>query len=480
MLKRKYLFVTALIILMVAGFTATSLTSYFVARESLSSSISNQMLPLTSDNIYSEIQRDLLRPILISSVMASDTFVRDWALSGEEDAERIIAYLNEIQSQYDTITAFYVSDETRQYYHPSGILREVSSDDPQDAWYFRVRAMREDYEINIDTDTADASRVSIFINYKVQDYDGRYIGATGVGLSVQAVTQLIDTYQERYDRTIYFVDRQGNVTLTGRGYQGPNRLQERENFSLHATQILSSPSTSLEIADNVGTHSYLNSRLVPEFDWYLIVEQSNAASEQRLDNTLINNLALSGAIMILVLLAAHFTLRSYQSRLEQMATTDQLTGVANRHLFESIFEHMSKSLPRYARPVSLITIDIDHFKQVNDTHGHNAGDMVLQSVATVIKENIRDSDSLCRWGGEEFVLLLDHCTADEALILAGKIGIAVKNHGVAIGRQTILVTLSMGVTQYHIGEPLDRMIARADAALYEAKESGRDRVVLAN
>ncbi|HBN13965.1 MAG TPA: diguanylate cyclase, partial [Pseudohongiella sp.] len=202
--------------------------------------------------------------------------------------------------------------------------------------------------------------------------------------------------------------------------------------------------------------------------------------EQRLDNTLINNLALSGAIMILVLLAAHFTLRSYQSRLEQMATTDQLTGVANRHLFESIFEHMSKSLPRYARPVSLITIDIDHFKQVNDTHGHNAGDMVLQSVATVIKENIRDSDSLCRWGGEEFVLLLDHCTADEALILAGKIGIAVKNHGVAIGRQTILVTLSMGVTQYHIGEPLDRMIARADAALYEAKESGRDRVVLAN
>ena len=243
---------------------------------------------------------------------------------------------------------------------------------------------------------------------------------------------------------------------------------------------MSSPSTSLEITDNIGNNSYLNSRLVPEFDWYLIVEQSDAASEQRLDNTLINNLALSGAIMILVLLAAHFTLRSYQRKLEQMATTDQLTGAANRHLFESIFEHMSKSLPRYARPVSLITIDIDHFKQVNDTHGHNAGDMVLQAVAMVIKENIRDSDALCRWGGEEFVLLLDRCTADEALILAGKISNAVKNHNVAIGRQTIQVTLSMGVTQYHSGEPLERMIARADAALYEAKESGRDRVVLAN
>src|SRR5690606_5642793 len=142
-----------------------SLTSYFVARESLSRNISEQMLPLTSDNIYSEIQRDLLRPILISSLMGTDTFVRDWALGGENDSERIIAYLTEIQQQYDTITAFYVSESTRQYYHPTGVIKTVNESDPADAWYFRVRNIRQPYEVNVDTDTADRSRVSIFINY---------------------------------------------------------------------------------------------------------------------------------------------------------------------------------------------------------------------------------------------------------------------------------------------------------------------------
>lgn len=480
MLRRKYLFVSALTILMVAGFMATSLTSYFVARDSLASSISDQMLPLTSDNIYSEIQRDLLRPILISSVMATDTFVRDWALSGEEDADRIIAYLEEIQNEYDTITAFYVSEQTRQYYHPTGVLKTVTPQDPDDVWYFRVRDMRTPYEVNVDTDTADRSRVSIFINYRVLDYQGRYMGATGVGLSVQAVTQLIDTYQQRYDRTIYFVDRQGNVTLTGRDYQGANRLQDRPGFATLATQILSSPSTSQDFIDDTGAHIYLNSRLVPEFDWYLIVEQRATATEARLDSTLLSNLGLSAAIMVLVLLIAHLTLRSYQRKLEDMATTDRLTGVANRHLFESIFEHIARSIKRYPRPVSLISIDIDYFKKVNDTHGHHAGDMVLQAVCTVIQENARDTDTLCRWGGEEFVMLLDNCSLDEAIKRADTIREAVKVHKIAFGRMTINVTLSMGVTGYHTGEPLERILARADAALYQAKEEGRDRVISAN
>lgn len=477
MYKRKLLFVSALTALMVLGFMATSLTSYFVAQDSLSRNISEQMLPLTSDNIYSEIQRDLLRPILISSVMATDTFVRDWALTGEEDPNRIIAYLNEIQQEYDTITAFYVSEQSRQYYHPTGVLKTVSEQDPADDWYFRVRSMREPYEVNVDTDTADRSRVSIFINYRVSDYNGQYMGATGVGLSVEAVTDLIDTYQQRYQRSIYFVDRQGNVTLTGRGYERTARLQDRASLGSVATQILSTPSASLEYTDRAGHKVFLNSRLVPEFDWYLIVEQDATVSESQLDNTLALNLGLSAAIMMLVLVIAHFTLRSYQRRLEEMATKDRLTGVANRHLFEMIFDHLARTTQRYPRPVSLIGIDIDHFKKVNDTHGHQAGDIVLQAVANAIQLHTRRSDTLCRWGGEEFILLLDNCAFDEAMKRAEIIREAVKEQSVAFGRNQLRVTLSLGVTEYVPGEALDPFIARADAALYQAKESGRDQVI---
>ncbi|MEX0738858.1 MAG: diguanylate cyclase [Pseudohongiella sp.] len=479
MYKRKVLFVSALTALMVIGFMATSLTSYFVAQDSLARNISEQMLPLTSDNIYSEIQRDLLRPILISSVMATDTFVRDWALTGEEDPERIIAYLNEIQQQYQTITAFYVSEESRRYYHPNGVLRTVSPDEPGDEWYFRVRDMREPYEVNVDTDTADLSRVSIFINYRVLDYNNNYIGATGVGLSVEAVTRLIDTYQERYNRSIYFVDRQGNVTLTGQGYDRSAHLQDQDSLGPLATRILSTPSSSISYTNSAGDRVYLNSRLVPEFDWYLIVEQNSPASAQRLDDTLILNLGLSAAIMLLVLIIAHFTLRSYQRRLEDMATKDRLTGVANRHLFEMIFNHVQKNSQRYPRPVALIGIDIDHFKHTNDTHGHQAGDLVLQAVANTILQQTRDSDTLCRWGGEEFVLLLDNCTVEDAMQRAETIRNAVKAQVVAFGKARIQITLSLGVTTYHPGESLDPFIARADAALYQAKDDGRDRTVLA-
>jgi diguanylate cyclase (GGDEF)-like protein len=480
MYKRKVLFISALTALMIIGFMATSLTSYFVARDSLSRNISEQMLPLTSDNIYSEIQRDLLRPILISSTMATDTFVRDWSISGEEDPARITAYLNEIQRQYDTITAFFVSDATRQYYHPTGILKTVREDDPADDWYFRVRGLRAPYEVNVDTDTADRSRVSIFINYRVMDYAGQYLGATGVGLSVDAVTRLIDTYQTRYNRSIYFVDRQGTVTLTGSNDTRADRIQNEPGVRTVATQLLSSPSSSLTYLDEQDHEIFLNSRLVPEFDWYLIVEQDASDSGARLNDTLLVNSLLSIAIMALVLFIAHFTLRSYQRRLEEMATRDRLTGVANRHLFEMIFENLARSNQRYGYPTSLISIDIDHFKKVNDTYGHQAGDLVLQGVATLIRQHIRESDTLCRWGGEEFLLLLDHCTLDDAVERANRIREAVKTHSIAFGKTSIRVTLSMGATDYRQGESLEMFLARADAALYQAKAQGRDQVIRAD
>ena len=110
---KKIYFAVVLCILLVVGFLTTSFVSFYVARQSLEQQISESPLPLTSDNIYSEIQRDLLQPIFISSLMAQDTFVRDWTLGGENDPEQIIRYLSEIQMRYDTVTAYFISDKTR-------------------------------------------------------------------------------------------------------------------------------------------------------------------------------------------------------------------------------------------------------------------------------------------------------------------------------------------------------------------------------
>lgn len=476
--NRKFRFIATVTVLLVVGFAATSLISYFVAHRSISQHISENTLPLTSDNIYSEIQRDLLSPIFISSLMARDTFLRDWVLAGEQEPNRIIRYLKEIQERYKAVTAFFVSDRSRNYYHPSGILKQVSPSDAGDRWYFRVAAMKDDYEINVDHDTADQGRLVIFINYRVHDYTGAYIGATGVGLEVRLVKQLIETYQSRYGRSVYFIDRNGVVTLHDRDEAVGRNFRELPGLAKLATAILTSPSGTHTFERN-GKTVYLNSRLVPEFDWYLLVEQEEDPAEAELLGTLLANLGAAGGITALVLVLANLTVGRYQRQLEEMATTDKLTGLANRQAFELIADQMLRSARRRKVPISAVVMDIDHFKEINDGHGHMVGDAVIKMVASATAENIRESDSICRWGGEEFLILMSDCDAAAAAEAAETIRRAIATHVMNVDRKTITVTASFGVAQYQEGEPQGHFIRRADDALYAAKASGRNRVEMA-
>jgi hypothetical protein len=112
------------------------------------------------------------------------------------------------------------------YYHAKGVLKQVKATEPRDTWYFRVRDMKDPYEINVDPDLANKDNLTFFINYKVYDYNDNFIGATGVGLTVDAVIKLIDRYQQRYQRSVYFVDTFGRLVLTG-AEGGPNGAQDR-------------------------------------------------------------------------------------------------------------------------------------------------------------------------------------------------------------------------------------------------------------
>lgn len=474
MQRKKLLFVTILATLLALGFVATSLVSYFVAEDALESQIAEESLPLTSDNIFSEIERDLLRSILISSLMAHDTFVRDWAREGEDDPQRIIRYLDQIQRKYDTTTAFFVSEATRRYYHPDGVLKTVTRAEPADAWYFRVREMSEPFEINIDHDTADPSRLSIFVNYRVLDPQGELLGVTGIGLSVDTVAELIANYQRRYGREIYFIDREGQVTMHGEDYHGPTSIQSQPGLARYATRILTSPSMALSYEDADGRAVFVNTRLIPEFDWFLIVEQSSSSADKRLMNTLIVNILLALGVAALVILIGGFTLHGYQRRLETMATTDKLTGTANRQAFDVLFDQVRRGARRREEPVTLVTLDVDHFKEINDQHGHQVGDDTLKALVTTVTAAIRESDTLCRWGGDEFLVLMPGADLEQARQTAERL----REQVTARLRRPdgAPVTVSQGIAQLRAEETLDTLIQRADLALYRAKEAGRNRV----
>ena len=166
-------------------------------------------------------------------------------------------------------------------------------------------------------------------------------------------------------------------------------------------------------------------------------------------------------------------------QIRQLATHDDLTGLLNRRAMLDRMQLEQRRSLRSGSPLLIAQLDIDHFKAVNDTHGHAAGDLVLQRFADTVRRNVRDTDVLARWGGEEFVLLLCDTPAADAVALMERLRQAVQAMQVPVpqGGQPITVTVSIGLARHAPADPLAGTLERADRALYAAKAGGRNRVV---
>ena len=173
----------------------------------------------------------------------------------------------------------------------------------------------------------------------------------------------------------------------------------------------------------------------------------------------------------------HSQLRELNTRLELMARTDLLTGLANRWEMASRIEIERGRAERHGTTVSLILGDLDHFKAVNDTFGHLAGDCVLRTVAEALRSHVRREDICARWGGEEFLILLPETDANRAKCVAEKLGRIVREREIDFEGRAITVSMSFGVGELSAGLSLDGGLKLVDDALYAAKSSGRDRVV---
>ncbi len=160
----------------------------------------------------------------------------------------------------------------------------------------------------------------------------------------------------------------------------------------------------------------------------------------------------------------------------ELSMTDALTGLLNRYGLQRALQRELAEARRYGRPLSCLLIDIDHFKAVNDTYGHAAGDAALQQAARVIAESVRGSDVVCRYGGEEFLVLAPETGLEGAASLAEKIRQSFASRLFGGDGRVFPLTLSAGVAQLSADESGNDMIARADEALYHAKQTGRDRV----
>ncbi len=461
----------ALTVLLLAGFLGTGYFAFLAARDSIRGNIEKNDLPVAAESVYARLQKDLVEPVFVSSMMANDTFLHDWIVGGEKDLSAVVRYLSEIKTRYGAFTAFFVSERTGRYYYPEGVLKTVSPTEPRDEWYYRVRGMSGPYELNVDPDLANADALTIFINYRVIDADGTFLGAAGVGLAVDSMTRMVATLKSEYGTNVYFVDKSGGIVagepLGGSGSGDPALA----------------PIYRRDLRVGPGSYRYRNGsedillfvRWLPEVGWFLFVERPEDEAIAGARRAFYLNLVLYVLILILALLAAGFTVNRFQSRLERTASYDPLTGAMNRLAFQAVADHSIREARRDGKPLSVVLFDIDHFKAVNDTLGHAAGDEALKSVARTCGQALRASDLLCRWGGEEFLVLLPGSGPDGGAFAAEKLRTAVSTAAVGPGNRT--VTISSGTATIREGEDLSSLVQRADERLLEAKRAGRNRVV---
>ena len=261
----------------------------------------------------------------------------------------------------------------------------------------------------------------------------------------------------------------------------PQQIGRRHVLSDAAVTIGRSPNSTIVVESE--TVSRVHARIQRQEIGFVLVDCGSVNGTYLGDDRVREHALRSGDLIkvgpcILKYLAAGDVEAGFNEEIHRLTITDGLTGIANRRAFEdSIKAEVHRAL-RHARPLSLVMFDLDHFKKVNDTYGHMAGDHVLKTVASVVRSRIRQGDVLARYGGEEFALLLPETSKATAAQLAEEIRAAVANAEVTFEDQIIPVTVSLGVAEVTSDLPTPHeLVKAADARLYDAKRGGRNRIV---
>ncbi|KCZ92677.1 GGDEF domain-containing protein [Hyphomonas johnsonii] len=201
---------------------------------------------------------------------------------------------------------------------------------------------------------------------------------------------------------------------------------------------------------------------------------------QNPETFVLTNLLVSACVAIptATLASQHeFRLKMYQHRLETLASIDPLTGISNRRYFKQTVDEELKRMRRTQQTAGLVIFDLDHFKRVNDRHGHKAGDAVLQEVAAIAFAELRGPfDRLGRWGGEEFVILLSNVTLEQSTLVCERIREKIAALTIDYKGTQLSVTASFGTCLLGVGSTLDLAMETADLALFESKRAGRNQV----
>jgi diguanylate cyclase (GGDEF)-like protein len=474
-IKNNFHIVITISVLMIALSISISLINFMVSLHSTETDLKTRSLPLTVDNIYTEIQKHVIEPNLVASMMAHDTFLKDWLINDEQNSEKITRYLDTIKNKYGMFVTFLVSEKTQSYYTQNGFLEHLSSSNPDNGWYFSFKKLQGDHEINLDFNNNLDNSLIMFINHKIYDNDYHFVGATGIGLKISYINDMLKRFRQEYNFTVIFINEEGEIVLSERTDDTIKNLSDVPELHRLSDQIIVKDSKILEY-EKGGEHYLLKTKYIPELDLYLIVEAKLDDFIEDVRRTFYLNLAASLLITFIITTIILIMIRGYNRKLEYMARNDTLTGLMNRSAFNETFNDFLHLSQRNGNPLSLIFFDVDNFKTINDTMGHQCGDDVLIRIAEILKSRLRHTDLIGRWGGEEFIIALIDTDREKAQLIGEMLRKAFEEDILLTHLTAAPVTASFGVVTARSGDSIDTLLTRADSAMYRAKETGKNRI----
>lgn len=354
--------------------------------------------------------------------------------------------------------------------------------------YFE-KAMAGDAGYHFAVEAAGRQR-NFYASYPVRDDSGKVIGVAVLKKSLED----FEADLSRFDRTFYLVDAHGIVAVTNRPemrfrtlWPLPLGLQPAllaQFGPLKTNPLLRRPVVGSSWITVNGERDYFQRRPISHGNWSLVTQKAPPGifASRVLGIIITFQMTIMALVYLVgrerwvhdrVQLEKRLELEELARNLDLRAATDPLTGLFNRRKFDRELAAEILRAQRYKTPLSLVLFDIDHFKKINDTHGHQIGDQVLIELSRFVTANIRNSDVLARWGGEEFVILCPGCNGPMACQLAENLRGSIRTL-IIDGAGTM--TCSFGVAQFEEGDTPDSLIARADDALYRAKMNGRNMV----
>ena len=440
---------------------ATTLGSYGQARRSLTDKIAQDLRSASSEaargtDLWLDARLHDLREAARSYVV-SENLARSQGRDPSQALGRLRDYLNSVRQRFPDLEALLVIDASGRVVTnstgrtgvrlPPDALNGLRAGDPYlgDAYW-----------------DAGVGKAAIVLAVPIREADGRLLAAFTAKVSLRAVAEILQRLSPHEPGDVYLMTEQGRMIIRARA----------SSADLMRTRL---PDTATRgLVDREGqTAAYRRAggqevvaalQRVPQVRWAAVELPAGGVGEAghftRSFNTLLGRLRE----------------RESAGELERLSVTDALTGLYNRRHLMGTLASEAQRARRLRRPFSVLLMDVDHFKQYNDTHGHLAGDAALTKMAEILRQQTRAVDCVARYGGEEFLVVLLETTVATAALVAERIRNRVATEAFGGGRMTV----SIGVAECPAhGDTPESLIASADAAMYEAKGGGRDRVMAA-